>query len=59
MSGFFFLHIRPILIDLFIVFSYEFPSENFVGKLITNGMVMQIPTKNSVGKYKDCGSDIP
>ena len=28
-----------------------------VGKLITNGMVVQIPTENSVGKSKDCGSD--
>jgi amino acid transporter len=29
---------------------------NFIGKLITNGMVIQIPTENSVGKSKDCGS---
>jgi hypothetical protein len=30
---------------------------DFVGKLITNGMLVQIPTKNSVGKSKDCGND--
>jgi hypothetical protein len=29
---------------------------NFIGKLITNGMIIQIPTENSVGKSKDCGS---
>jgi hypothetical protein len=29
---------------------------DFVGKLITNEMIVQIPTENSVGKYKDCGS---
>jgi len=29
---------------------------DFVDKLITNGMVAQIPMKNSVGKSKDCGS---
>jgi len=32
---------------------------DFVGKLITNGMVVQIPTENSVGKSKDCGSGSP
>jgi len=31
---------------------------DFVGKLITNGMIMQIPTENSIGKSKNCGSDI-
>jgi hypothetical protein len=30
---------------------------DFVGKLITNGMIVQIPTKNSVGKSKDYGSE--
>jgi len=30
---------------------------DFVGKLITNGMIVQIPTKNSVGQSKDCGSE--
>ena len=29
---------------------------DFVGKLITNRMIVQIPTENSVGKSKDCGS---
>jgi len=29
---------------------------DFVGKLITNGMIVQIPMKNSVGKSKDYGS---
>jgi hypothetical protein len=29
---------------------------NFIGKLITNEMIVQIPTENSVGKSKDCGS---
>jgi amino acid transporter len=29
---------------------------DFVGKLITNGMIVQIPMKNSVSKSKDCGS---
>ena len=29
---------------------------DFVGKLITNGMIVQIPMENSVGKSKDCGS---
>jgi hypothetical protein len=29
---------------------------DFVGKLITNGMIVQIPTENSFGKSKDCGS---
>jgi hypothetical protein len=29
---------------------------DFVGKLITNEMIVQIPTKNSVDKYKDYGS---
>jgi hypothetical protein len=30
---------------------------DFVGKLITNGMVVQIPTANFIGKSKDCGSE--
>jgi hypothetical protein len=30
---------------------------DFVGKLITNWMIVQIPMKNSVGKYKNDGSD--
>jgi len=30
---------------------------DFVDKLITNGMIVQIPTENSVGKSKDCGSN--
>jgi hypothetical protein len=30
---------------------------DFVGKLITNWMIVQIPMKNSVGKYKNYGSD--
>jgi len=30
---------------------------DFVGKLITNGIIVQIPTENSVGKSKDYGSD--
>ena len=30
---------------------------DFVGKLITNGMIVQIPTENSFSKYKDCGSE--
>jgi hypothetical protein len=30
---------------------------DFVGKLITNGMIVQIPTKNSVCKSKDYGSE--
>ena len=34
----------------------EFSVGDFVDKLITNGMI-QIPTKNSVGKYKDCDSN--
>jgi hypothetical protein len=29
---------------------------DFIGKLITNGMIIQIPMENSVGKHKDCGS---
>jgi hypothetical protein len=29
---------------------------DFVGKLITNGMIVQILTENSVDKFKDCGS---
>ena len=31
---------------------------DFVGKLSTNGMIVQIPTENSVGKYKDYGSEM-
>jgi len=30
---------------------------DFIGKLITNEMIVQIPTEKSVGKYKDSGSD--
>jgi hypothetical protein len=30
---------------------------DFVGKLITNGMIVQIPTENFIDKSKDCGSD--
>ena len=30
---------------------------DFVGKLITNEMIVQIPMENSVDKSKDCGSD--
>jgi hypothetical protein len=30
---------------------------DFVGKLITNGITVQIPMKKSVDKYKDCGSE--
>jgi small basic protein len=29
---------------------------DFVSKLVTNIMIVQIPTENSVDKYKDCGS---
>jgi hypothetical protein len=29
---------------------------DFVGKLITNEMIVQIPMENSVSKSKDCGS---
>jgi len=29
---------------------------DFVGKLITNGMIVQILTENFVDKFKDCGS---
>ena len=32
--------------------------DDFIDKLITNGMIIQIPTKTFVGKYKDCGSDM-
>jgi hypothetical protein len=31
-------------------------ASEFVGNFFTNEMVVQIPTKNSVGKSKDCGS---
>jgi hypothetical protein len=31
---------------------------DFVGNFFTNGMVVQLPTENSVGKSKDCGSVI-
>jgi len=27
-----------------------------INKLITNEMIVQIPIKNYIGKYKDCGS---
>jgi len=30
---------------------------DFVGKLIINGMIVQIPTENFIDKSKDCGSD--
>ena len=30
--------------------------DDFVGKLITNRITVQIPTENSVGKSKDYGS---
>jgi hypothetical protein len=29
---------------------------DFVGKLITNGIIIQIPTENFYNKYKNCGS---
>jgi hypothetical protein len=29
---------------------------NFIGKLIAKGMIVQIPTENSVSKYKNSGS---
>jgi len=29
---------------------------DIIGKLITNGLIVQIPTEKSVGKYKECGS---
>ena len=32
--------------------------DDFVGKLIINGMIVQIPMKNSVNKSKDCCSDL-
>jgi hypothetical protein len=31
---------------------------DFVGKLITNKMIVQIPTENSIDKYKDCDSEL-
>jgi hypothetical protein len=34
----------------------RFSVGDFVGKLITDGMIVQIPTENSVSKSKDCGS---
>ena len=31
--------------------------DDFVGKLITNEMIKQIPMENSISKSKDCDSD--
>jgi hypothetical protein len=28
---------------------------DFIGKLIINLMIIQIPMEDTVGKYKDCG----
>jgi hypothetical protein len=28
-----------------------------IGELITNGMIVQIPIENSIGKYKNSGGD--
>ena len=30
---------------------------NFIDKLIANRMIIQIPTENFVGKYKNSGSE--
>jgi hypothetical protein len=36
----------------------HFLVSDFVGKLITNRIIVQISTKKSIGKCKDCGSVI-
>jgi hypothetical protein len=37
--------------SLWSIFVYD-----FVGKLIANGIIVQILTENSIGKYKNSGS---
>jgi hypothetical protein len=61
-----FLSVNPLVIILFFyqrtknyrqnIYQWSVSVDDFVGKLITNGMIVQIPTENSIGKSKDCGS---
>jgi hypothetical protein len=62
-----FLSINPLIIIFYYYqriknYRWKIHQQNIficdsIDKLITDRMIVQIPTKNSIGKYKDCGSD--
>ena len=55
-----FFHVSFLLVNLSVIIFFNYRQsisiDNFIGKLITNKIIVQIQMENSVDKSKDCGS---